>query len=165
MALDVVEKKLIASLPSEAISFFAVFCRFEYALKRAGYLKRDSVEGKMEIAEASWPKFASDFEKVFFKEIESSGKATTLLGEPPRRQVVVDHILQWEPVAPAKRVQDLFGSVCRVRNNLFHGGKFALGPEYGSERDQALLREARWVLEQALHRQPKVQAYFEEVVS
>ena len=76
---------LLDGLPPAAISFFAVFSRFEYALKRAGYFQRNKVG-----AQADWDKLAREFGQTFLMRVRASGEAGTLLDEPPKKQVIKD---------------------------------------------------------------------------
>jgi hypothetical protein len=50
-----------------------------------------------------------------------------------------------------------------VRNNLLHGGKSG-GPENDPKdlnRNEKLIREAQWIIEQALHQMGEVRNHFE----
>jgi hypothetical protein len=153
---------LLGTLPRNALPFFVFFARFDYALKRAGYLK----EGRQ--AEASWDKFAKDLGEPFLKAVDASGKARELLAEPPRKQVVKSGHLDWEPAKPIKEVVQLFVSIRRVRNNLFHGGKFpslgtlcvAVPDRDDRDRGEQLINQAQKVLEMALEKCPKVKSAF-----
>lgn len=112
---------LLVQLPASAISLFAVFSRFECALKRSGYHHGNGD------AHANWDKFANSLGKDFFEEVSSSGNANLLIGTPPKKQVVDGDDLDWQAVGKVTNVQELFVSVRRVRNNLFHGGKYRSG--------------------------------------
>jgi hypothetical protein len=71
--------------------------------------------------------------------------------------------LEWEPQEPPGNVDELFVAVRRVRNNLVHGGKSG-DPEYDPDdpnRNEKLIREAQWIIEQALHQMDEVKSHFE----
>ena len=127
--------------------------RFEYALKMAGYTKPDQ-----ENAEPDWDGFANkELGKAFFNNIEAGPTADILFKEAPRKQIVLsDGKLGWCPEAPdfpvrPDSIQSLMGFLCRVRNNLFHGGK---APGCLEGRDKELIMAAQCVLEQALEKSP-----------
>ena len=53
------------------------------------------------------------------------GARQYLFDQPPKLQVWVDGSVQWAQMNTSERsVQALFGNIRRVRNNLYHGGKF-----------------------------------------
>lgn len=155
MANRSVDGELIAHLPTSAISLFAVFSRFECALKRSGYH-----HGNGE-AHPNWDKFANTLGKAFFEEVKVTGRANLLIDKPPMKQIVNGDDLDWEVVGKATNVQELFGSIRRVRNNLFHGGKYRNGHVSDATRDEQLLRESLFVLELALEKAPDVRGYFD----
>jgi hypothetical protein len=68
-------ESLLNGLPPAAISFFAVFSRFEYALKRAGYFQRNKVE-----AQADWDKLARELGQNFLMRVRASGEAGNASG-------------------------------------------------------------------------------------
>jgi hypothetical protein len=102
--------------------FFVEFARFEYALKRAGF---HCGEGK---ARADWTKFAETVAEVLEKPASEALRAAVeyYLEEPPKRQVVRGGQLAWEESEPCTKLKadKILIYVRRVRNNLFHGGKF-----------------------------------------
>jgi hypothetical protein len=74
-----------------------------------------------------------------------------ILATPPKKQVVKDGGLEWEKNTPtASEIKSLLIYVCRIRNNLFHGGKFPEGPVYDVARDRDLLREGISILQSLL---------------
>jgi hypothetical protein len=149
---------LLGELPKAATSFFVVFSRFEYTLKRAGYLRGNNK------AQPDWNRLAGELGQDFLTRVRVSGEATTLLEQPPKKQVVRDGLLDWKTMPPIENANDLFLSVCCVRNNLFHGGKYGRGPLPEISRDEGLLREATRVLEMALDARPELHAIFNDPV-
>src|ERR1700752_2467859 len=108
-------------LPSDLLlDFFVTFARFEYALKRAGYLE------KKPFASPDWRRFAEDLRGIPEENQKAIlASATYLQAEPPKQQVVVDGALRWDERKPSdSQTQSVIESVKTVRNNLFHGGKF-----------------------------------------
>ena len=128
----------MADLASE---LFRVFAQFEYCLKVTGYC----VAGPGNAANPDWTRFARELPPL----TEQAGADVAvaiayMLGHPPKKQVYVDDVLQWRIVAPqAQNENDLiFLYVRRVRNNLFHGGKFN-GRFFDPERSRELLEYSK----------------------
>ncbi len=72
-------------------------------------------------------------------------------------------MLVWERKFTPNNADELFVAVRRVRNNLLHGGK-AGDPDYDPDepdRNEKLIREAQWVIEQALLQMEEVKDHFE----
>ena len=145
--MEGVAKDLVANSPEATVSFFAVFSRFEYALKRR--------------AEADWTRFANGLGKPFFDEVLRSERATVLIHQPPKKQINEKGQLTWQDATEINNVTELFKAVCLVRNNLFHGGKYPQAPIDDRSRNQELLLQAKFVLERALERCPTVKEFFE----
>jgi hypothetical protein len=68
--------------------------------------------------------------------------------------------LAGKAVANPSNVNELFGAIRRVRNNLFHGAKYSTGLEADTVRDQRLLEEASWVLHFALEEAEQIREQF-----
>ncbi len=120
--------------------FFTVFSLFEYALKNTQYKRY--VGGKVE---ATWDDFARDiaphFSPVPGSELESA--VNYLLNRPPGKQIInTTNQLDFERnVIRPNGLSDivwLSRLVRRVRNNLFHGGKF----RYDRPRDPELIQHS-----------------------
>lgn len=71
------------------IQFFKLFSRFEFALKKAGYLRVRA--GRIS---AHWDKFASDIGVRFFDVVKEIHVADTIIQQPPNKQVV-DEGVNW----------------------------------------------------------------------
>lgn len=86
-----------------------------------------------------------------------------MLRHPPKKQVYVDDALQWRVVSPkAKNENDLiFLYVRRVRNNLFHGGKFN-GRFFDPERSRELLEYSITILMAAIVMSPLMLEAYEQ---
>ena len=155
---------LIEQLPDKdlAVSFFLMFSRFEYALKRAGYLKPNA-----HYASADWGRFAREHESQFqrlAKPDELLEAVQYLRTRPPKKQIVVNGQISWDdgPVTSCAEgsLQWLLVMVRRVRNNLFHGGKYPYAPINEPLRDVKLLEHCITVLEASLNLSPEIHEYF-----
>lgn len=126
-----------------ASTFFRTFARAEYALKASGF---NNGEGA---AEANWRKFALEVEELIAHPQDQSLEAAIgfYFDAPPKKQVIREGVITWE-VSPPKtnsRADALLVYVRRVRNNLFHGGKFN-GRWFEPERSEPLLRHGLVIL-------------------
>jgi hypothetical protein len=142
--------------------FFVVFSRLEYALKRAGYLK------KSRFADPDWDSFAMSLCGSFRGADDHAFQIACrlLLDRPPKIQINVNGELDWKATQrkPNETDEQLVLRLVRiVRNNLFHGGKFRCGPAEEPARDQQLLESSILVLKHCLAGSPTVRAYFDEV--
>jgi len=118
--------------------FLLVFSRFEAALKQAGYCKQ-----KDDRIVVEWWRFASE------NPPDTDGRGPLpldsvrpLVERPPGRQVVsMKHLefVQEQPLEAPVQSKQLLAMVYRVRNNLFHGGKWPMQPERDPELLQAAL--------------------------
>ncbi len=138
--------------------FFAAFSRFEYALKASTFMKPDK-------AEPDWSRFGDTIAVCFSRLRESdpqlSASIDELLAAPPRKQTPTG----WKAVPPQgdeRGAKNVVTIVCRVRNNLFHGGKAQRqGPD--GDRDNRLVRNSLVVLDRALMCEEHVHKAFIEV--
>ena len=145
-----------AVLTQEASTFLGIFLRFEFALKEYGYCP------KYGDALVDWGRVTKNLGQTFFASIRESSRAATIVQRPPKKQISEDHRLTWKAQTPPTNVHELFEAVRRVRNNLVHGGKS--DPEFDPsdrQRNEKLVREAQWIVEQALHQLTEVKSYFE----
>ena len=157
-------KKLLTELNIDqdtVMEFFVVFSRFEFALKRTGYLKRHN--GK---AEPDWRKFETKHKDEFDSEKEPELREAWnyIDKDPPKKQVVVDGELDFEVDERLKGkspFEKATLAVRTVRNNLFHGGKF---PRSGIVDDPAckttLLKKCTLLIEEMLELDPNVKMEF-----
>lgn len=147
------------------LRFFATFSRFEYSLKRAGFLKLSQK------AEPNWDEYANSLRGSFLEVQDPAFRKAVnfLLNQPPMTQVVSGTNLDWGNTNLGSGEQHenyILRLVKTVRNNLFHGGKYPnpTGPVVDVGRDQELLEASIAVLKQCLQLSPKVRAVFEETV-
>lgn len=133
----------IPALDQLASEFFKEFSRSEYALKAAGFHKGDGN------AEANWSEFAKHVETlVQTPDDEQLSEAIGfVLDNPPKKQVIRNGTIQWSDAAPNQKLKanNLLIYVRRVRNNLFHGGKFN-GNWFEPERSEQLIQNCLIIL-------------------
>lgn len=147
-------------LDQMSFRLFKTFARCEYALKAAGFRVGDHRR-----VDPDWTSFAQAIPNTFdAPNSEALTRALAYIQErPPLKQVLVDDALDWSNAAPqAVNATDLvLQYVRRVRNNLFHGGKFN-GRWIAPQRSQELLEHSLTILEVAINAHPDVrQAYHE----
>jgi hypothetical protein len=163
--------KLIWSLTGDndelVLRFFATFSRFEYALKRAGFVRSDVYNNAL----ADWQRFARKKGNTLLDDITDRKfveARSFLLQEPPQKQVVTatDKRLRWQ--ANPKRSEEgdaeyLLRLVRDVRNNLFHGGKYPDRPVSERRlRNSMLLEACVTILEKCLSLDDDVKHFFED---
>ncbi|ROM16902.1 hypothetical protein BK643_13985 [Pseudomonas protegens] len=120
--------------------FFAVFSRFEFALKESGFVR----EGRGSI-EPAWRRYAEDVAKLLIVERGSllDKSINYLCAEPPLFQVGAQ---RWEHRAlhGNSKLEQAIDAAKQVRNNLFHGGKHT--PHSPPGRDNKLVKSSLVVL-------------------
>jgi hypothetical protein len=143
--------------------FFAVFSRFEYALKASGFVKK----GRSGEALPDWESYATDLRGKFAEVGDERFKSACVYfaQRPPNTQVLTSRGLGWR-INP--RRQDDFDEkyllrlVRAVRHNLFHGGKYpreGLVPDVARNRE--LLEAGISVLQWCLALSPNVKEAYE----
>lgn len=130
-----------SSLEPIVFEFFATFSRFEFALKRGGY-----VSGQIgRRASPNWIQFGNNLGMDFFNEMRAAEPARIFFEAPPKRLTVkADGGIEFTEQAAPVNTQMLLEAVGLVRNNLFHGEKAWI-----DERDERLLRASLFVLDSA----------------
>lgn len=120
--------------------FFIIFSRFECALKTSGYLKN-----KKGWAEPDWDKFEkylpSNHKNPDDKKVKDAIKY--IIENPPKKQMNKDSKLYWEN----RKDSSLSKLIRRVRNNLFHGGKFYGDYNKEDSRNRKLLENCIIILD------------------
>jgi hypothetical protein len=133
--------------------FFQVFSRTEYALKASGFNNGDGD------AKAHWKNFSSEVEALISNPSSSELREAIdyFFNAPPKKQVIVGGVIQWEVSEPQTNsiADKLLLYVRRVRNNLFHGGKFN-GHWFEPERSEPLLRHSITILSACVESVPSV---------
>lgn len=125
-----------------SLRFLMLFSRFEYALKTLGYVRQSGEHVLIE-----WRRFARETNLDLPLDDPLLVRTRPFVVMPPARQVVLNGHLEWLPEdAPASEEIDsawLLEMTYRVRNNLFHGGKYPFDPA----RDVSLIGAGEAVLE------------------
>jgi hypothetical protein len=128
-----------------AKNFFFVFARMEYSLKVNGYLR------ECDIAWADWRKYSRELKDIFNNpsDAEFIRAIDYYENNPPKVQIVRNNVPVWEDkiLSSGSRSEKLIKYICRVRNNLFHGGKFR-GVNYENpDRSELLISHALIILD------------------
>lgn len=148
------------------IEFFISFSRFECALKQSGtYAKPMSRNDNT--AQANWDLFAINIAPHFIPPDPSALKNAVdyILGNPPQVQTVdAAGNLTWQPKLSRKPTdaQKLDVYIRRIRNNLFHGGKFHGQMIPDVSRNHQLLSSAIIIFDEWLRLSPLVLQRFED---
>lgn len=141
-----------------AAEMFRTFARFEYALKAAGFHRGEGA------AEPNWRSFAETIPGVFENPGDANLAAAVdyILTHPPKKQVVAGGVLAWSDEAPNSDLHSdrVLIYVRRVRNNLFHGGKFN-GRWFEPERSEQLLRHCLTIMGASLEASEPVRIAFD----
>lgn len=150
------------------LEFFLVFARFEYALKNSAFVQpgRSRRNETAPSAEPNWRAFASSIAGLFTKghtpDLEQA--CEYILINPPMRQVLINGDVAWDTTGPnlsLSETERLLFLVRRVRNNLFHGGKFSNEAFEDSDRQRRLLNGSLLVLNECLRVSPRVKSAFD----
>lgn len=143
---------------------FSMFSRWEYALKRIP--KYTYVFGKD--LRADWKAFGKLNNDTFVsgRNHENSVAVNFFLANPPKIQVLNDGCLGWSNAktydASEPLLEWLLDCVKRVRNNLFHGGKFPSSPISDPSRDLNLIMHSIEILESCFLIDEEVARYLVE---
>lgn len=144
--------------------FFVVFFRFEYALKKAGFIN----QGKQNKVLANWDQFISNIRKEF-ESIDSypdivSDSISYIMNHPPNIQVLDNGRLIWKPRSEINNetplIHNLSLRIRDIRNNLFHGGKYRLYDNRNPTRDVRLIKSALVILDYWLEMNKDVNKFF-----
>lgn len=132
---------LAGLLPPLAVEFFVAIARFDFALKRGGFLAGETDKK----ASADWDGFASFLGPAFFNRMKEEPPARIFFEAPPKRLVVTsDGGSEFRDAEPIANAQTLLLAVRLVRNNLFHGEKPGV-----NVRDEKLMTAALFILDSA----------------
>ncbi len=129
-------------LSDEWTTFIATFARFEFAMKRSGYLSNACLGAK---AEANWDTFAVDLGSDLFEKCKADMSTRSLFDKPPELlKVKADNKVDWQTRGAIETTANLLLAVRDIRNNLLHGEK-----NRSADRDVALVKAAQIVLDHA----------------
>jgi hypothetical protein len=136
--------------------FFGVFSRFEFVLKEGHFV----IPGKMR-AEPDWRRFSREAGQ-WLVVIPGSDleRAITYLNEDAPLVQTREDGWQSRALNGDTVVARAFDAACRVRNNLFHGGKHT--PHSPDGRDEKLVRCALTLLIACLEQDNDLRATFEQ---
>ena len=142
------------------LEFFLVLSRMEFALKLAGYANGDEKS-----VSPDWDGFARDISEAFDSETDQQVAVAFnyYLGHPPHKQVLNNGVLDWKLAFPenGSEVAKALLLVRRVRNNLFHGGKYNAQAHEETARNEELLSMGITLLREAMRVSPEVQQAYE----
>ena len=150
----------LSELDKLAFAFFREFARCEYCLKAVGLRENNRRDPT-----ADWGAFAEQVRDVFDAP-PSQQLAQAIryyLDHPPKKQVLRGSVLDWDNVEPNYNSQAelVLRLVCRVRNNLFHGGKFN-GHWFEPQRSEELLHHALCILRAVVAAHPQVRKAYDQ---
>ncbi len=147
--------------------FFLAFSCFEFALKNAGFARprEKRNHGRHPSAEPGWDAFAATLRDAFQRKRkpELDQACEYMLSNPPMEQVLTNTGLAWDANSPCDSVSEvecLLRLVRRVRNNLFHGGKFSNEAFEDTVRQEMLLTSSLLILEECLEVAPAVREVY-----
>ncbi|MDI9222149.1 hypothetical protein QMZ30_14685 [Pantoea sp. EA-12] len=152
-------QQLLAGLDYQLVAeFFAVFSRVEHALKMSGYLQ------EREPATVDWHRFASEMvgQLSSVRSIKLKTSIVFLTDFPPKKQL---RNFEWQdspfPEICSDRDSKAIIASTRVRNNLFHGGKYNITDP---ARDTELIVSALNVLRGCLYVREDIKTNYELVL-
>ncbi len=131
------------------LEFFFVLSRIEFALKVTGYVCGNKAQVKPD-----WNRFADTIENRF--NCESNDELATAcryyLDHPPEKQILKDDMLTWECKQSRQKsnTRTILVLVRRVRNNLFHGGKYNAQNHKEYARNEKLLSYGICILQESV---------------
>lgn len=132
------EQRLNVYVPDAAFDLFIVFARFEYAMKRSGFVSR----GRRGNAQADWNAFGDAVPDNLFDLIRPRNEIGVILRSPAATLMYSeDGIIEWsDPPAAPENFEQLLKQVKNIRNNLLHGNKQNI------DRDRQLVGAALYIL-------------------
>ena len=138
--------------------FLAIFSRMEFALKAS--IKY--ADGNEKGISADWDAFAKDYASFIEKDDCELEKAIDyLFANAPKKQVLKDGELKFILTNNTERTTNqLLILVRRVRNNLFHGGKYHPNDE---GRDELLIVHTLKILEKCVQLDDNVYRLYRKV--
>ncbi|MEY0970665.1 hypothetical protein [Providencia huaxiensis] len=135
-------------LDNRAFNLFKIFAQYEFFLKMHGFTS-ERRDGSIKL---DWDKFSNEIGAQIFenKHDELQAAINYLFNAPPKKQILKEGKLSWQGQEKdtdiKKTPQLLFSYIRRVRNNLYHGGKFS-GHWFDPERSETLINSSLIILE------------------
>lgn len=131
------------NLDNLCYEFFREFSRYEYCLKASG------LHHKIKDAKADWDEYAKQVSETINNttDPELIAAITYFKEHPPKKQIIKEGSLVWDDSLPQENdlAKFIFLLIRRVRNNLFHGGKFN-EKWFEPERSETLLQHGLVIL-------------------
>lgn len=142
------------TIEKSACEYFLFLSKFEYALKKSGYVTADSNSN----ASPDWNRFKEDMHGKISVD-KNDADISVLLKQRPARQTYKDGQLGW---SQPQKIGDndnkaLIDACLTIRNNLFHGGKHGDG---NAGRNETLIKAATKILNSALDANSDVKQQF-----
>ncbi|WP_137137224.1 hypothetical protein [Rhizobium sp. FKY42] len=132
----------------EAIRFFVLYARFEYAAKECGYIHKGEKRRKLAVdPEAVAQHITLRFAERRTQDSLLNAAVLFYIANPPLKQVWDGGKVAWETAQySGSELVCLLLSLAQMRNNLFHGGK---GWQSGTDpaRERRLLGDGLRILE------------------
>jgi hypothetical protein len=117
-------------------------------------------------AQVDWRRVSEELEELFLHPDTTEFKEAIqfYINYPPMKQMIVNGSLKWENIEPNTDLlsDKILLYIRRVRNNLFHGGKFKGRYFADPERSETLIDYALIVLDRCLSVLPDVKQAYEE---
>ena len=147
------------------IEFFIAFARFEFALKESGF-----TNGGNYSVTPNWDTFVSNIRPNYYKpkSKELKNAIDYIINQSPRIQILLNGKLGWRQriFQPGDdQITKLKQSICDIRNNLFHGGKFQGIYEEDISRNYRLLKYSIIILNYWLTLNENVNHNFSEQIA
>lgn len=143
--------------------FLLAFSRWEYALKMAGDGKYAGVGSGDHVVTVKWRDWARDHLADWEQKRPTSLSAFEIIQKPPQYQakMMSGRLEPRDRAAPAQEdLTSVLDLVYAVRNNLFHGGKWAMRDP---ARDERLLEQCLSLVEMFIDLDDEVKNYFYEL--
>ncbi len=142
-------------------SFLAKFSRMEYALKETRqYLNNN--------ASPNWDKFANTIDNSFIELVNRDEKLKNAVNyfkeHPPKKQSVENGnlvFIETDFDTTQKETQQILMFVRKVRNNLFHGGKYR-NDNINDDRDEELIKYSLLILDECKSLDDEVERYYRQ---
>jgi hypothetical protein len=143
--------------PILTLEFLGAFSRLEFALKVTSFRQPQNGEAK-----ADWQKFSIELSAIFAPESSEEVKKAYdyLMTDPPHILTARDGRIFWAEAQArnTSKVDQIIWSIKQVRNNLFHGGKFAHDSSAEPTRDEMLLRASILLIKHFVSLAPEIEA-------
>ena len=165
-----IEKAVPSELQPLVLKFFLVFSRFEFALKAAGYHKKIRARrnsGMPDGVGPDWESFAAAIESQFpfAGDLEVETAIDYFKTHPPMQQILNGSRIVWASEQESGKRDSAdwaLAMVKRVRNNLFHGGKYPFAFVEEPSRNGELLNHSLVILQHCLSLSDRVADSFRQ---